>query len=133
MNAKNIRYNNRWKTEAIKSRILLHLSTIYYIIDVSNKLNKNLCNIPRVDGDFNFSALDKFRYGDKFIHIVKVVYTKIQSKIKINGLLSDPFTLTREVCQGCLFFMLLYIISDEVRASFINVNNRIKGIQIGDH
>ena len=42
MNAKNIRYNNRWKTEAIKNRILLHLSTICYIIDVSNKLNKNL-------------------------------------------------------------------------------------------
>ena len=42
LNAKNIRYNNRWKTEAIKNRILLHLSTICYITDVSNKLNKNL-------------------------------------------------------------------------------------------
>ena len=42
MNSKNIRYNNRWKTEAIKNRILLHLSTICYIIGVSNKLNKNL-------------------------------------------------------------------------------------------
>ena len=42
MNAKNIRYNNRWKTDAIKNRILLHLSTICYIIDVSNKLNENL-------------------------------------------------------------------------------------------
>ena len=65
--------------------------------------------------------------------MVKDVYTNIQSKIKINGLLSDPFTLTQEVCQGCLFSMLLYIIAAEVLASFINANKRIKGIQIGDH
>ena len=42
MNAKNIRYNNRWKTEAIKNRIVLHLSTICYTINMSYKLNKNL-------------------------------------------------------------------------------------------
>ena len=65
--------------------------------------------------------------------MVKGVYTNIQSKIKINGLLSGPLTFTREVCQGCLLSMLLYIIADEVLASFINVNKRIKGIQIGDH
>ena len=65
--------------------------------------------------------------------MVKDVYTNIQSKIKINGLLSDPFTLMQEVCQGCLFSMLLYIIAAEVLASFINANKRIKEIQIGDH
>ena len=77
--------------------------------------------------------MHKFGYGDKFIHMVKDVYTNIQSKIKINGFLSDPFTFKREVCQGCLFSMLLYIIVAEVLASFINANKRIKGIQIGDH
>ena len=30
------------KTESIKNRILLHLSTNCYIIDVSNKVNKNI-------------------------------------------------------------------------------------------
>ena len=87
----------------------------------------------RVDWDFNFSALHKLGYRDKFIHMVKDVYTNTQTKIKINGLLSDPFTLTREVSQGCLFSMLLYIIPAEVLASFINANKRSKGIQIGDH
>ena len=65
--------------------------------------------------------------------MVKDVYTNIQSKIKINGLLSDPFTLTQEVSQGCLFSMLLYIIAAELLASFISANKRIKGIQIGNH
>ena len=61
------------------------------------------------------------------------IQTNIQSKIKINGHLSNPFTLLQEVCQGCLFSMLLYIIAAEVLAIFINTNKRIKGIQIGDH
>ena len=77
--------------------------------------------------------MHKFRYGEKFIHMVKDVYTNIQSKIKINGFVSDPFTLTQEVWVGCLFSMFLYIIATEVLANFINANKRIKDIQIGDH
>ena len=65
--------------------------------------------------------------------MVKYVCTNIQSKMKINGLLSDTFTLTRDVYQGFLFSMLSYIIATEVLASFINANKSIKGIQIGDH
>ena len=65
--------------------------------------------------------------------MVKDVCTNIQSKIKINVILSDPFTLTQEVYQGCLFSMLLYIIAAEELAGFINANKSIKGIQIGDH
>ena len=65
--------------------------------------------------------------------MVQDVYTNIQSKIKINGILSDPFTITRVVCQGCLFSILLYIIPAEAFASFNNVNKKIKGIQIGEH
>ena len=37
------------------------------------------------------------------------------------------------VCQGCLLSMLLYNITAEVLANLINADNRIKGIQIGDH
>ena len=65
--------------------------------------------------------------------MVEDAYTNIQSKIKINGLLSDPFTLTQGVCQGCLFSVLLYIFGVEVLVSFISANKRVKRIQIGDH
>ena len=33
-------------------------------------------------------------YIDKFIHMVEDTYTNIRSKVKINDLLPDPFTLT---------------------------------------
>ena len=37
------------------------------------------------------------------------------------------------VRQGCLLSMLLCIIAIEVLANFINTDEMIKGIQIGDH
>ena len=91
---------------------------------------KSFCNILRVG--FIFSALRKFRYGDKIIHMIKVPYTNIESKIKTNDLLFDPLILIL-VRQGCLLYMLLYNIAAEVLANFINTDKRIKGIQIGDH
>ena len=74
-----------------------------------------------------------FGYGVKFIRMIKVTYTNIQSKIKKNGLLSDPFTLIQGVRLGCPLLMVLYIIVAYVFANFIDVDKRIKGIQIGDH
>ena len=38
-----------------------------------------------------------------------------------------------QVNQGCLFSMLLDIIAIEVLANFINTDEMMKGIQIGDH
>ena len=65
--------------------------------------------------------------------MVKDVSTNIQCEIKINGLLSDPFTLTQKICQCCFFPMLFYIIAAKVIVSFINANKIVKGIQIGEH
>ena len=65
--------------------------------------------------------------------MIQVASINIQSKIKINGLLSDSFTLIQEFHQGCPLSMLLWIIVAEVLAIFIDADTRIKGIQIGDH
>ena len=82
--------------------------------------------------DFIFSALHKFGYRDKFIHMFYVAHTNIESKFKINGLLSELLT---PMCihQERLLSMLLYNIPAEVLVNLINAIKRIKGIQIGDH
>ena len=77
--------------------------------------------------------MQKFGHGEKFIRIIKVAYTDIQSKNKINGLLSDPFTIMQGVRRRCPLSMALYITVAEVLANFIDADKRIKGIQIGDH
>ena len=64
--------------------------------------------------------------------MIKVACTSIESKIKINGLQSDPLILML-VRQGCVLSMLLHNIVAEVLANFINADKRIKGIQTGDH
>ena len=86
-----------------------------------------------MDWDFISSDLQKFGYGVKFIRMIKVAYTDIQSKIKINGLLSDPFTLMQGVRQGFPLSLVLYIMAAEVLANFIDADKRMKGVQIGDH
>ena len=66
--------------------------------------------------------------------MTKVAYTNIQSKIKINVLLSDAFTLMQGVHQGCpLSSLVLYITAAKALANFIDANKRIKGVQIGEH
>ena len=60
------------------------------------------------------------------------VYTNIESKIIINGLLFDPLTLI-SVRHWFQLSKLLYNTAAEVLANLINADKRIKGIQIGDH
>ena len=58
--------------------------------------------------------------GDKFIYMIKVAFTNIQTKNKINFLLTDSFTFMLAVRQGCLVSMLLCIIVAEVFPIFID-------------
>ena len=52
--------------------------------------------------------------------MIKIAFTNIQFKIKINGFLSDPFTIMRGVRQGYRLVVLLYSIAAELLANFIN-------------
>ena len=65
--------------------------------------------------------------------MIEVAYTSIQSKFKINGLLSDFFNPYIRSLTGFFIVILLYITVVEVLAIFINADRRIKGVQIGDH
>ena len=114
----------------IENRTILHtLSTIRDIVDLS-KLNKKFSVISldflkafdRLDFGFIFLTLKKFGYGDKLIHMVKVCYNDIESKIKINDLLPEPFALKRGAMQGSPLSMFLYIIVPEILANFIIVD-----------
>ena len=73
-----------------------------------------------------FSAFRKFGYEDKLIHLIKVAYTNIDSKIKTNDHLSEP-SILMFVRQLCLLYMLLYNIVAVVLANLINGDKRIKG------
>ena len=63
--------------------------------------------------------------------MIEVACANIQSKTKINGLLSDPFILILRSLPRVSTIILLYITVDEVLA--IDADTKIKGVQIGDN
>ena len=75
------------------------------------------------------SALFKFGYGDKFIHMIEVPHINIQPKTKKIGLLSVPFALMRSWPEVSTL-ILFYITVAEVPAIFTDADARIKGVQI---
>ena len=80
--------------------------------------------------EFCISALQKFGYGRRLIHMIKVVLTNTKSKIKLNGVLSDPFTLMQGFCQECPLSMCYKLL--QLRYLSISLI-KTKGIRIGDH
>ena len=58
---------------------------------------------------------------------------EVESEAKINGLLSDSFTLAWAVCQECPLSILLYITAPEGLAIFVDTDTIIKGVHIRDH
>ena len=52
-------------------------------------------------------GLSAFKFGDKFINIVKMMYPDIESCITNNGRLSVFFILHRGIRQGCCLSALL--------------------------
>ena len=75
--------------------------------------------LDKVDREFLYKIMEKLGYTEVLINSVKKkIYKNIFSVISNNGFLSDPFSLSSGVQQGCPLSLLLYIINDEV----INLN-----------
>ena len=69
--------------------------------------------------------MQKLGYSEIFIKFIKKLYKNTLSVISNNGFLSTPFSLSREVRQGCPLSFLLYIINGEEINLNIKNNNKI--------
>ena len=114
------------QSAAIKNKTILHTLSIiiFNVVDVSDKLNKNLSVISS-KSLVEWMGILVFGYGEKFIRMIKVAYTNIQSNIKINGLLSHPFTLMSRVRQRFSLLLVGYIIAAKALVNFIDADKRI--------
>ena len=66
-----------------------------------------------VNVNFVFLTLKAVGFSDSFIDCIKMLYTGITSKLKINNNIGDSFPILRGVRQGCPLSMILFIISQE--------------------
>lgn len=85
----------------------------------------------RVSWPFLFKTLEKFGFGPKFIGWIKLLYSAPQSLVRVNGHISNPFTLHRGTRQGCPLSPLLFALFIEPLAQTIREDKSIKGIEIG--
>ena len=67
----------------------------------------------RVEHTFLWTVMEKFGFSAGFIAKIKVLYSEIESVLKLNGGLCAPFRVHRGVRQGCALSGMLYALSLE--------------------
>jgi len=82
----------------------------------------------RVDHGYLLYILNKLGFGPNIIRLIKLLYTDIYSSVLVNGFLSDLFTVTRSMRQGCGLSPLLYALCIEPLIQLIKSSLLFRGI-----
>ncbi len=98
-----------------------NISLIRDILEVSNLCNLDFGLISldqekafdRVEHTYLWRTLSAFGFCQKFIDMTKVLYSSVESVLKINGGLCAPFQVHRGIRQGCSLSGMLYSLAIE--------------------
>ena len=119
---------------SVKDRkIQNHLHFIRDLISYCNHKNIKCAMISldqekafdRVAHDYMFKALAAYNISNYIINWIKILYKSPTSQLLVNHTLSEPFTLTRSIRQGCSLSPLLYVICLEP------LLEKIRSLEIG--
>ena len=84
----------------------------------------------KIEHNHILKSLQHLNFGPMFKDWIKIMYNNIKSQLCINGLITDPFPITRSVRQGCPLLMQLFIIGTENCNEMIRKNDKIKGYNL---
>ena len=84
----------------------------------------------RVEYEFLFLCLKKYGFGEFLINWILLLYTNIFSSVIVNNFISEPFSVTRGVRQGCSLSPLLYVLILEPFARKVRSDPSISGITL---
>ena len=107
---------------------------LYYVVE--NDLEFAMVNLDfkqafdKVDVNFIFKTLEALGFCGNFINCIKMLYTNITSRLKINNVLGDPFPVQRGVRQGCPLSMILFIIYQEALYRLIKKSALIRPLHL---
>lgn len=87
----------------------------------------------RVNHEYMKCVLQKMNIGPYFLKWIKIIYKSPQSRLNINGCISDPFAVKRSVRQGCPLSALLFALCQEPLANAIRNEPNIKGMVIPNY
>ena len=77
-------------------------------------------------------TLNFFNFGPSYLNWVKVLYKDCKSTVINNGWMSEFFTVSRGVRQGCPLCPCLFVMAAEILALKIRQNPNIQGVEIGN-
>ncbi|XP_053575527.1 olfactory receptor 1468-like [Bombina bombina] len=86
----------------------------------------------QVDWSFLRQVMRTMNFGEPFLNMVFALYSSPNARIRINGTLSNTFTISNGTRQGCPLSPLLFALSIEALAQKVRLNSNITGIRIGD-
>uniref|UniRef100_A0AAQ4QQC8 Reverse transcriptase domain-containing protein n=1 Tax=Gasterosteus aculeatus aculeatus TaxID=481459 RepID=A0AAQ4QQC8_GASAC len=113
---------HRDKTYCVPGRSMVdNVYLIRDVLEVSSSLgiNTGLISLDQekafdcVEHSFLWKVMGKFGFSAGFIAKIKVLYSEVESVLKINGSLCAPFRVFRGVRQGCALSGMLYALSLE--------------------
>ena len=84
----------------------------------------------RVDHGFLEAALFAAGFGEHFRTWIRLLYTSPGVMVEVNGVSSEPFTLTRSIRQGCPLLPLLYILALEPFLRKLKVKPALRGLTL---
>uniref|UniRef100_A0A668AZ50 Reverse transcriptase domain-containing protein n=1 Tax=Myripristis murdjan TaxID=586833 RepID=A0A668AZ50_9TELE len=64
---------------------------------------------------------------------IRALYYKPLARVKTNGIMSEPFELTRSTRQGCPVSPIIFVLALEPLACSIRANQQISGIKMYDY
>lgn len=78
------------------------------------------------------SVLKHVGFGHTVMNWISSIYSGPTARVRANGVLSDPFTITNWTRQGCPLSPLLFALSLEPFLFNIRLNPDITGVTIGN-
>ena len=123
----------------IKNRFIgYNIRLIQDIIDYSEKFQIDSCILyldftkafDTIEWNFMIEAIKNFGFGESFINWIKVLYTNITACVKNNDWLTESYSLSRGIRQGCPLSCLTFVLAVEILAIKLRSNINVKGIKI---
>jgi Reverse transcriptase (RNA-dependent DNA polymerase) len=100
-------------------RLLHHLTTLNEDIDCAFVFVDSEKAFDRVEWKYMWDTLESMNFPPEFVHLIQALYTGASAQVRVNGHLTQAFTLSRGVRQGCPASPLLYVLTLEPIRAYI--------------
>lgn len=84
----------------------------------------------RVDWGLMQGTWEEIGLGEKMIRRIKALYNRPTERVKINGIVSEPFEMFNGTRQGCPLSPLLFVLASESLLARVRPNPDRRGIKL---